>query len=273
MSWITHDVTTGETSENENGEVFVECRYPKLGFIAVFAVNSSILPPQTSTSQPPAVTTHVTPEKQVHIQFKLVANFEEVISSEEKEAAFIVEITQSIADAMAVDKSRIANVSVHPGSILVSFTLLPGGPGENNVSTAMSTLKDLVTSGNFSVTLGDGQTLVADSASFLTSSTEWTFTVSTPQPIQPTTSHHEEEQTETSTDLNTSTLVGIIVGSVVGVVLLIVCVILFFRMRSKQNKAIDNVSSSHKILTLSPRNSFQGNCILHHCLIFRLLLY
>ena len=158
---------------------------------------------------------------------------------------------------MAVNKSRIAGVDLQPGSILVTFKLLPGGPGENNASAAISTLRDLVTSGNFTVTLGDGQTLVADPVSFLMSATAWTA-ASTPQSASPTDATTTQEgQTETSSDLSTGALIGIIVGSVLGVVLLIVCVILFFKMRGRLGKVENNASKSSQIkLTHSPPHAF-----------------
>ncbi len=228
----------------------IECRFPKLGFISVFAVNSSVLPPPTS--QPPTVTTqNVISEEPVYIQFKLVANFADIIPNESKKEAFILAFRQRTAAVMAINISRIANVEVRQGSILVSFTLLPGGPGENNASAATSMLMELVRDGNFSVTLGDGQTLVADSGSFLTSATQWTFSTSASQ-LPTTTTHHEEEQTETSSDLSTGALVGVIVGSVLAVLLLVVCVIVFFKVRGKTSK-VENTTptQSQTRLTLS----------------------
>ena len=263
--WTAEDITTGPTSQNGNGEVSVECQYHKLGFIAVFAVNSSIQSAQTSTSQPLTVSSqHVNTEQLVYIQFKFDANFEDIIPSEEKKTELIVSFTQYIADVMSVNKSRIADVVVRPGSILVSFTLLPGGPGENSVSMAMTALKDQVMSGNFSLILADGQKLVADSASFLTSLTGWPSTVSTPQPIKPTTPH--DEPIETSKGLSTSTLVGIIVGSVVGLVLTIAGVIVI-RMRKRKGKEVKDISNSQLKLTISPRNS-KGNEICSYCFSF-----
>ncbi|KAL9974072.1 hypothetical protein ACROYT_G011071 [Oculina patagonica] len=250
LSWITDDISTGLISENENGDVVIECRFPKLGFISVFAVNSSVLPPPTS--QPPTVTTqNVISEEPVYIQFKLVANFADIIPNESKKEAFTLAFRQRTAAVMAINISRIANVEVRQGSILVSFTLLPGGPGENNASAATSMLMKLVRDGNFSVTLGDGQTLVADSGSFLTSATQWTFSTSASQ-LPTTTTHHEEEQTETSSDLSTGALVGVIVGSVLAVLLLVVCVIVFFKVRGKTSK-VENTTptQSQTRLTLS----------------------
>lgn len=246
-------------SENENGDLVIECRFPKLGFISVFAVNSSVLPPPTSTSQPPTVSTqNDIPEEPVYIQFKLVAKFADIIPDESKREAFILAFRQKTAAVMAVNISRIANVDVRQGSILVSFILLPGGPGENNTSAATSLLMVLVKDGNFSVTLGDGQTLVADSKSFLMSATPWTFSTSTSQ-LPTTTTHHEEEQTESSSDLSTGALVGIIVGSVLAVLLLVVCVVVFFKARGKISK-VENTTptESQTRLTLSSPVTF-GN--------------
>lgn len=237
----------------------VECQYPKLAFLAVFVVNSSVLPAQTSTTQPPTLSTqHDIPEEPVYIQFRLVANFADVIPTEAKKEAFIIVIKQSTADVMAVNISRIVNVDVQPGSILVSFTLLPGGPGENNASTATSALMELVTNGNFSVTLGDGQKLVADPGSFLISAIPWTLAASTSQPSTATTKH-EEEQHEISSDLSAGALVGIVVGSVLGVGLLIDCVILVFNKRGNSIKVEDNAFRESQIrLTLSSPKAF-GN--------------
>lgn len=237
----------------------IECRITRLGFISVFAVNSSFLPPQTSTSEPPTVTTqNFSPEEPVHIQFKLVASFADVIPNELGKGAFIMAVTQIIASEVDVNISRIVNVDVRPGSILVSFTLLPGGPGENNASTAMSILRELVRNGNFSVTLSDGQRLVADSGSFLTSATPWTFSASTSQPSTKTTLQ-DEEQTEASAKLSTGALVGIIVGSMLGVLLLCVGLFVFFKERGKSRKVKNSTPrESQTALTLSSPVAF-GN--------------
>lgn len=218
--------------DSGNGDVNVDCKSTNLGFIAVFAINSSVVP-QTSTAQTPTLSTpQVTPESQLYIQFKLVGNFADFVTVSSK-PEFISTITVALANAMDVQKSRVTNVDVQPGSILVSFTLLPGGPGQNNVSTAASALRELVTSGNFSVTLADGRTLFADAASFQTSSIP--FTTSSPQSIVPTTKL-EEKPTETSAKLSTGVLFGIIIGSIVGVMALIVGVILFVNKRSRLSK-------------------------------------
>lgn len=227
-----------------------ECQFPKLGFIAVFAVNSSVLP--ASTSHPPTVTTqNVIPDEPVHIQFKLVANFADIIPNESEKEAFIMAVRKRIAEVMAVNISRIVIDDVRPGSILVSLTLLTGGPGENNASRASSILMELVRRGNFSVTLSDGQRLVADSGSFLMSATPLTFSTSTSQPSI-TTTHHEDEQTESSSDLSTGELVGIIVGSVLVVLLLFISVMVFFKVRSKSSKVENSTpTESRTRLTLS----------------------
>ena len=254
--WTTEDIITGATSQIGNGGVSVECQYQKLGFITIFSVNSSIQSAQTSTSQPLTMSSrHLNTEQLVYIQFKFVANFEEIIPNEEKKTEFIIDFTQKIADAMSINKSRIADVVVQPGSILVSFTLLPGGPGEISVSMAMAELKDQVMGGTFSFILADERKLVADSTSFLTSSTGWPSTASTPQYIRPTTTR--DELIESSRGLSTSTLVGIIVGSVVGVVFVIVGVIVI-RFRNSKGKVVEDISNSQLKLTISPRNSI-GN--------------
>lgn len=233
MSWKTDGVTTTVIPDDGNGGVSVDCKASSLGFMTVLAVDSSVLPLQSSTTQSPTVSTqHVAPENEVHIQFKLFGNYEDVITDLSK-PEFISRVTQAIADAMGVQTSRLTNVDVRPGSILVSFTLLRGGPGENNVSTAATALRQLVTSGNFSISLADGRTLVADSVSFQSSAI----------PFPPVTSHSpapttrdEEGPSETSSKLNTGALFGIIVGSIVGVTLLIASVILFANMRSRFSK-------------------------------------
>lgn len=221
-----------------NGNAFVDCRSSELGFLAVFAVNSSVFPPHTSSTQSPTVSSQqVTPEEQIHLQFKLFGNYDAIITDSSK-PEFISSVTQAIADAMAIPASRVSNVNVRPGSIVVSFTLLPGGPGETNVSTAESTLRELVTSGNFSVTLADGRTLVADSVSFQSSAIPFkTFASQTPvSTTRATATRDEERPIETSSKLSTAALIGIILGSIFGVVLFIFGVILIANARSKFSK-------------------------------------
>ena len=235
----------------------MDCKAFSLGFVTVLAVETSVLPLQSSTTQSPTVSTqHVAPENEVHIQFKLVGNYEDVITDSSK-PEFISRVTQAIADAMGVQTSRLTNVDARPGSILVSFTLLLGGPGENNVSTAVSVLRELVTGGNFSVSLADGRTLVADSVSFQSSANPFSPVTSlSPAP----TTQEEEEPSETSSKLNTGALFGIIVGSIVGVTLLIACVILFANMRSRFSK-VDYASGKEKEIkpAFSPTSGYY-NC-------------
>ena len=210
----------------------VDCQSAKLGFMAVFGVDSSSLQEQTTPAQstPTVSTEPVTPEQQVHIQIKLVGNYGDFITESSK-SEFISKVTQALADAMGVPTSRITNVDARAGSIQVSFTLKPGGPGENNVSTAALALRELVTSGNFSVTLADGRTLVADALSFQSSATPFT-----PSPSQTFASTTEHGPTETSSKLSTGALIGIIVGSLLAVVFVIAVAVFIVNKRSKFSK-------------------------------------
>ena len=258
LTWKADGVTTTAIPNSGNGNAFVDCRSSKLGFMAVFAVNSSVFPSYTSTTPSPTVSTQqVTPEEHVYLQFKLVGNYDAIITDSNK-PEFINKVTRAIADAMGIPTSRISNVDARPGSILVSFTLLPGGPGDTNVSTAESTLRELVTSENFSVTLADGRTLVADSASFQSSAIPFTtFTSQTPVPIT-TTTQYEEEPTRISSKLSTAALIGIILGSIVGVVLFIVGVMLIANTRSKFSKVNYTTPNEdeNRLATLSGNYNF-----------------
>lgn len=176
---------------------------------------------------PPVSTEEGTLEKQVHFQFKLVGNYDDFITGSSI-SEFKGKVIEAIAESINVLKSRITDFHARRGSILVSFTLLPGGPGDTTVLTAESLLKDLVTSGNFSVTFADDRTLVADSTSFQSSARPFT----TPMP----TTESEKGPTEASSKLSTVALVGIIVGSLLGLVLFIISLVVIANRRSKFSK-------------------------------------
>lgn len=150
---------------------------------------------------------------------------------------FISKVTESVAEKVKVPVRRIANLTAWPGSIFVSFILLQGMPGETTVAMAVSTLKELVTTGNFSVTLPDGRTLNADSSSFQSSATPIT---SSPSQTPVLTTVPVKEPIEASSKLGTGMLVGAIAGSVFGVGLFVFVVIMIARKRSTLSKVEDN---------------------------------
>jgi hypothetical protein len=95
-----------------------------------------------------------------------ISSYNDVINSTNKPSV-IAWVSSNIASQLAIDQSRISNMSVQPGSIIVTFVLLPGSTGQQNVQNLTNTLRDLVQSGNFAVTLPNGQRLNVYSTSFL----------------------------------------------------------------------------------------------------------
>lgn len=65
-------------------------------------------------------------------------------------------------------ESRIKDLTVEPGSIVVKFTLLPGGDNnEANVKNLTDLLKSLVETGQITLTTPDGQKLNVIKTSFM----------------------------------------------------------------------------------------------------------
>lgn len=222
------------TPSSGDGVLSVDCTSVRLGFVAVFAKKTS--------------------EKPVYVQFKLIGNYDDYITEASKEM-FISKVTESVAEKVKVSVRRIANLTARPGSIFVSFILLQGMPGETKVAAAVSTLKELVTIGNFSMTLPDGRTLFAASDSFQSSATPIT---SSPSQTPVFTTIPFKEPIEASSKLSTGMLVGAIVGSVVGVWLFVFAVIMIARRRSTLSKVDDTPSEDNK--TKMPYSPPPGIC-------------
>lgn len=218
----------------------MDCKASSLGFMTVFAVNSSVMPATQTTQSASSEIPTPADDEAVHIQIKLIAEYGAHITTESSKQALIVIVVRALADTMDVNASRLRNVDVRPGSILVSFTLIPGGPGESDVTTAASALRQLVANGNFSVTLADGPTLFADATSFQSSSTPFT----TPsQASIPATDH---VLSETSSEFKMGVFVAIVLGSLVGLAILATGVILFQKKRNKVSKVGGSEEDLHK---------------------------
>ena len=218
----------------------MDCKSSSLGFMTVFSVNSSVMPATQNTQSASSGIPTPAEDQAVYIQIKLVAEYGAHISTESSKQALIVIIVQVLADTMDVNASRLKNVDVRPGSILVSFTLIPGGSGESDVTTAASALRQLVVNGNFSMTLADGRTLFADATSFQSSSTPFTT------PSQASTPASDHVPSETSSEPKMGMLVAIVLGSLVGLAILATGVVLFLKKRNKFSKVGDSEEDLHK---------------------------
>ena len=203
-------LTEGETS-------YINCSRHDLGHTAVFLEmhvemgNSTATPAVTAPPTSPQTDSPNTlsnKDEAIHVQFSLKANYDDFIN-ESTRTDIIEQIRSDIAAKLNISKLRIANLTVARGSIIVSFTLLPGDHGERNTSSLASLLESQVRSDSLVITLSDGRQLKADSSSFVLV----VPTVPTPTP----TTAAPKAASPDSTGLSSGALVGIIVGSVLAV--------------------------------------------------------
>ena len=170
-------MTTG--SLERNGEEYhVICNSTKLGFFAVFMSEGQSAAQTTSSSSTLTRTTSgmvdetekstlsdsLTTAAEVEISFQV--DFKALLPDETAEMKFKRQVIENLMETLTVDSSRITNLSIRKGSIIVSFILLAGGAGETNITRALGLLETAVKANDFRIVLGDGRKVVADPSSF-----------------------------------------------------------------------------------------------------------
>ena len=213
---------------------YVECECSKLGYISAFATNEPI--PTTAAPSTPTPTQGATAPPPVKVEMAFNIDYHATVTKFGK-AAVEASIKNRIVSALGINESRIVNLTITPGSIVVNFVLLPE-PGANSVSEIQSKLDQLeqaVRSGNFTVTLPDGSTMKADPNSFKSTYGHGPTTLA-PEPTK------SSELTETEI---------IIIGVVCGVVALIILIVIVVCCCKKRPQRVNKVSprSSRQNLT------------------------
>lgn len=153
-------------------------------------------------------------------------------------------ITEIIINATRV--SCIAGINTSPGSINVSFILVPTkGQALEDFQQSVSALQSVIESGNFIVTLPSGQPVTANAVS-LTVEPVTPLTTPPPTTTSPTTTSSSPKPTDS--DASNKNLTVIIVCSVVfGLLFLVVIGIIAYCIikRKKQSGRISPTQSQH----------------------------
>ena len=125
-----------------------------------------------------------------------------------------------------ISKSRIVNLDIRPGSIIVTFTLLnnDGYSNEKNVDDLQTQLTTLASNGSLSLVF-DGVTLTADPAS---------LKISAPKP----TTHLPPLEKKPEKSDTVVIIVSVCVAAVI--ILVIIIVVWYVRFRKKRSKTIGN---------------------------------
>ena len=210
-------------------EYHVGCNSSKLGYFAVFMAESQDV--YTTTSSPLSSTTsqvlkseteeiiaqkpHTSTAAEVEISFKV--DFKTYLPDDTAQNKFKSKIVEKLVEKLEIKPSRISNVFIREGSIIVSFVLLPGEYGDKNVTQALNLLQAAVEGSKFSVVLEDGKKLIADANSFLFKYTDynsWSAAQTTSSEVDATT---ESIASKAKSNLNSGVMAGIIASAVVTV--------------------------------------------------------
>ena len=247
-SWSSDSVTTGSIQETGD-ETHVICKSTKTGFFAVFmdetqinATSSSppVVSPKSASSQSVTVTAHSPTESPTataetptvaEIKFSFDVSYKTYIPDEAAKNEVQEKIREKLSETLGVAPSRITNLSIREGSILVSFILLSGGASEPNVSHALSSLQAAVMANNFTIVLQDGRKLVADATSLSVK-----YTVPITEVTTTVDSTLESPDAEAESALSTGAVAAITAVSIVVVLLVIASCVLYSRKMKTQRK-------------------------------------
>lgn len=97
----------------------------------------------------------------------MLCRFEDHIPNNEVKEMLEKKFRKDIAKKLGIGEHRIKNLTFTKGSIIVSFTLMPGNTAETSVEKLTSQVEKLVTSGNLTFTTSDGKTLYVIKTSFM----------------------------------------------------------------------------------------------------------
>lgn len=181
---------TTPTYVTNNGTKYVQCNCTEFGYTAAFQTNT---PPPTTT--PPTTvpiivqTTASTAVKKLRVRLVLKADYDKYVTAEQKEQ-FTKDVKQSLAKTMQINESRIINMKITKGSIVVEFDVLPDVHDTGaSLNSTLLLLGNAVKANNFTVKLSDGTLLAADPDLFswtvgdVTSTAPTTATTATPKDV------------------------------------------------------------------------------------------
>ena len=214
---------------------YVECRCTQLGYISAFATNEPI-PSTPAPSTQPATEDVATTSPPVYIRIVFNIDYRATVTKFGK-ATVEASIKNKIVSTFGISESRISDLTISQGSIVVNFLLLPEPNATSNteINARVAHLEEAVKSGNFSVTLPDGSTIKADPTSFKSSHV----------PI-PESTTLAPKPTESSGLTQTEIIIISVVCSVVALVIIIVVVVYCCKRNAEEkNKVLPKNSSQN----------------------------
>ena len=175
------------------------------------------------------------------VEFAFVASYSQVISGNTTKSVFINHLRFFLAQLLNISQSRIKDIDIRSGSIIVTFTLLPSNDtNEASVNSTLSRFEQLVKTNNVNVTLpGSNQTLRVDPSSFK-------IIMTTPSPTLKPKSDDDDD------GLSTAEIVIIAVVCAVVVIALIAAVV-YYCTRVRPGKISPH--SSHMQLNEQQNNN------------------
>lgn len=210
---------------------YVECKCTQLGSVGAFATDEPL--PTTPVPSTAAPTTKVSqPPAKVQMAFK--GDYTAIVAEFGKTTVEAI-IKTEIASYLNVNESRITNLTISEGSIVVDFMLLPepGASSNSELLGKLSLLEQAIKANNVSVTLPDGSVINADPDSF-----RYTFGST----IAPTT---DPLPTVSSGLTETEVIIIAVVCGVVVAVVLVIIVVCCVKKKTRVRK-------------ISPRSSCQN---------------
>ena len=191
--------------------------------------------PSEQTSATPAESTTVSFQS-VPVTFSLDADYDYYTNGQKGEELKVTIIT-AIAATMNISASRITNMLLRPGSIVVSFVLLSNEayPNEANITESIEKLKEIVSNGQMSIKLPDGTILKTIPDSFIVG-------------VHTTTSPTKKIRHHKHHKFKKSTFIAIIVVSIVVSILFAVFVRFVLIVRQRRRKVAADRPTSARIL-------------------------
>lgn len=235
-AWSSTGCTTNHNLITGNATKYVECTCTELGYTSAF-----------KATRPPPVVTTVAPETKApetaaptassikvrRVRLALVGDYDTLLSTTAKKEQFTKDVTKQFAQTMNVNESRIVNVTLTKGSIVVNFALLPSSSdSEATLGASLSKLETAIKSDNFTITLSDGTVLKADPTSFVSTIGDEIPTTAMP-----------EAPTDSSGLTETEIIIIACVCGGLALIILVVIVICCYKKSKTRNSKISPESS------------------------------
>jgi len=258
-AWVSTGCETNHTLITSNNTKYVECKCTQLGYTAVFKATRPLptTPAPTTvvnTAAPtPAPTSTPIPVEVRRVRFAFTADYDTLLSTPAKKEQFKKDVTSTLATTLGVNESRIINMTLTKGSIIVQFALLPSASdSEASLTTTLSKLETAVKGGNFNVTLSDGSVLSAIPSSFVTTKGD---TYPTDAPTVAATEASGLSETEVI-------IIACVCGGLALIILVVIVVVCYKKNGRRQNVKVSPENSHAQLkgdVEMEEREKRDGN--------------